>query len=138
MKVYTKLTTYLCPMLPDITSRQNIEYLLTKFYERAFADDVIGFIFTEVTKLDLNVHLPIIANFWDDLLLGTHHYNGNPIRVHKIIDRQSELNENQFVRWLMLWQITIDENFAGPKAEEAKQRAEGIARIMLIKIMQTR
>lgn len=122
----------------DITTRKDIEFLLTKFYERAFADDVIGFVFTEVTHLDLTVHLPIIANFWDDMLLGAHNYNGNPVKVHQQIDKLSKLNENQFSRWLMIWQITIDEYFAGENAEEAKQRAGNIARIMLVKILQAR
>ncbi len=122
----------------DITSRKDIEFLLTKFYERAFADDVIGFIFTEVTHLDLAKHMPVIANFWDDMLLGAHNYSGNPIKVHQQIDQLTELNENQFSRWLMLWQITIDEYFAGEKAEEAKQRAGNIARIMMVKILQAR
>lgn len=125
-------------MLTDITSRKDIEFLLTRFYEKAFADDVIGYIFTEVTHLDLDKHLPVIADFWDDMLLGSHNYNGNPVKVHQQIDKLSELNENQFSRWLMLWQITIDEYFAGEKANEAKQRAGNIARIMLVKIMQAR
>ena len=125
-------------MHTDITSRQDIEFLLDKFYERAFADDVIGFIFTEVTHLDLITHLPVIANFWEDILLGTHNYSGNPVRIHQQIDKLSELNEQQFNRWLFLWQITIDEYFAGPIADEAKQRANNIARIMLVKIIQNR
>jgi len=125
-------------MLPDITQRQDIEFLLGRFYERAFADDVIGFIFTEVTHLDLVTHLPVIANFWEDILLGSHNYNGNPVRIHQQIDKLSELNEQQFARWLVLWQITIDEYFAGSIAEEAKQRANNIARIMMVKIEQNR
>jgi hemoglobin len=125
-------------MPSDITSRKDIEFLLTKFYEKAFADDVIGYIFTEVTHLDLNKHLPVIADFWDDMLLGAHNYNGNPVKGHQQIDKLTELNENQFSRWLMLWQITIDEYFAGEKADEAKQRAGNIARIMMVKILQAR
>jgi len=125
-------------MLADITSRTDIEFLLTRFYERAFADDVIGFIFTEVTHLNLDKHMPVIASFWDDMLLGAHNYNGNPIKVHQEIDKLTELNEQQFNRWLFLWQITIDELFAGEKADEAKQRAGNIARIMMAKIIQAR
>lgn len=125
-------------MLTDITSRKDIERLLTKFYERAFADDVIGFIFTEVTHLNLEKHMPVIANFWDDMLLGAHNYSGNPVKIHQEIDKLTELNEQQFNRWLFLWQITIDELFAGEIAEEAKQRATNIARIMMVKILQAR
>ncbi|OCX52894.1 hypothetical protein BEL04_00765 [Mucilaginibacter sp. PPCGB 2223] len=125
-------------MPADIASRTDIESLLTKFYERAFADDVIGFIFTEITHLDLATHLPVIANFWEDILLGTHHYHGNPVKVHLEIDRLSELNENQFNRWLFLWQITVDRYFTGPIADEARHRANNIAKVMIAKILQKR
>lgn len=125
-------------MPTDISTRKDIEFLLTKFYERAFADDVIGYIFTEVTHLDLNKHLPVIADFWEDLLLESHNYNGNPVKVHRQIDQLSQLNEQQFNRWLLLWQGTIDTYFTGNKAEEAKNRAASIAQIMLVKISQNR
>ncbi len=125
-------------MLTDIKSRKDIEFLLTKFYERAFADDVIGYIFTEVTHLDLDAHLHVIANFWEDLLLGSNNYNGNPVKVHQQLDKLSQLNEQQFNRWLLLWAITVDELFNGPVADEAKQRAGTIARVMLAKVLQGR
>ena len=125
-------------MLTDISSRKDIEHLLTKFYERALADDVIGFVFTDITHLNMVTHLPVITNFWEDMLLGTHNYNGNPVRIHQQIDKLTELNEQQFSRWLLLWQITVDEGFAGPIADEAKQRAGNIAKIMMAKIVQGR
>jgi hemoglobin len=125
-------------MLTEITCRKDIEFLLTRFYEKSFADDVIGYIFTEVAHLDLDAHLPVITNFWEDLLLGSHHYNGNPVKVHQQLDKLSELNERQFDRWLWLWQITVDELFSGDAADEAKKRAENIAGVMLAKIMQNR
>jgi hemoglobin len=121
-------------MLPDIATRADIEFLLGKFYERAFADEVIGYIFTDVTHLDLKTHLPVIANFWEDLLLTSHNYNGNPVKVHQQIDKLTTLNPEHFATWLMLWQQTIDTYFAGDKATEAKQRAANIAKIMMLKI----
>ena len=87
-------------MLPDITTRADIELLLTKFYEQAFADPVIGYIFTDVTKLDLVKHMPVIANFWDDMLLGAHNYFGNPMKVHQHIDKLSQLQTEHFAAWL--------------------------------------
>jgi hemoglobin len=121
-------------MLPDITTRADIELLLTRFYEQAFADPVIGYIFTEVTHLDLAKHMPVIANFWEDMLLTSHNYFGNPMRVHQQIDQLSRLNHEHFAAWLQLWEQTIDTYFDGDKATEAKLRAANIAKIMMAKI----
>lgn len=125
-------------MLPDITTRADIELLLTKFYEQAFADPVIGYIFTDVTKLDLVKHMPVIANFWDDMLLGAHNYFGNPMKVHQHIDKLSQLQPEHFAAWLNIWEQTIDSLFSGEKATEAKLRAANIAKIMIAKIEMAR
>ena len=125
-------------MLPDITTRADIEFLLTKFYEQAFADRVIGYIFTDVTHLNLETHLPVITNFWEDLLLTSHNYSGNPVKVHLHIDKLSPLQPEHFAAWLNLWEQTIDTYFAGDKATEAKLRAANIAKIMMAKIEMAR
>jgi hemoglobin len=44
------------------------------------------------------------------------------------------IEEKHFSQWLALFRETIDEHFAGPKAEEAKTRASSIAQIMNFKI----
>ena len=41
-----------------------------------------------------------------------------------------------FDRWLNLWEITVNENFSGPKAIETISRAKNIAAIMQHKIAQ--
>ncbi|MBW4891932.1 group III truncated hemoglobin [Mucilaginibacter sp. HMF5004] len=137
------LPSYLChltssPMLPDITTRAHIENLFTQFYQQAFADPVIGYIFTDVTHLDLIKHMPVIANFWEDMLLTSHNYFGNPMKVHQQIDQLSRLTPEHFARWLQLWEQTIDANFKGETADMAKQRAHGIAKIMMAKIEMAR
>ncbi|MBK8305279.1 MAG: group III truncated hemoglobin [Chloracidobacterium sp.] len=50
-------------MKPDIENRADIDLLMQNFYQRALADDVIGYIFTDVAHLDLESHLPIIGDF---------------------------------------------------------------------------
>jgi truncated hemoglobin YjbI len=122
------------PTKPDITNRHDIEQLLIHFYEKAFNDDIIGYIFTEVMRLDLKAHLPIIASFWEDILLGTNQYYGNPVRVHKHINSLTALNIVHFERWLQLWNQTIDDHYKGPVCDEAKQRAANIAQVMIAKI----
>jgi hemoglobin len=119
----------------DIETRKDIDNLLKRFYSKAFKDDVIGFYFTEITKLNLEKHLPVIGDFWETVLLDTNKYNGDPMTVHKHIHHLSPFNEAHFNRWVQLFNETVDELFAGDIAERAKQRAISIATVMKIKII---
>ncbi len=121
-------------MPDDLDSRNAIDALMRRFYERAMADSVIGFIFTDVMKLDLDHHLPVIGDFWESSLLGAGNYarhGRNPLLVHLEIDRRSRLEPEHFERWLQIFEESVDESFAGPYAEFAKQRSRAIARRML-------
>ncbi|MCY1249253.1 hypothetical protein D9M72_627700 [compost metagenome] len=68
--------------------------------------------------------------FWQTVLLGEHTYNGSPFPPHA----QMRLDGSHFQRWLSIWSATIDKHFEGEIAEEAKWRAEKMARLFLIKI----
>lgn len=117
-------------MKPDIENRHDIDLLMQNFYERALVDDVIGYIFTEVAHLDLRSHLPIIGDFWETLLFRTGGYadrGRNPLEVHRQLHLRSELEAQHFVRWLELFVTSVDEKFAGTKAEFIKMRAHAIA-----------
>jgi hemoglobin len=118
---------------PDIRSRADIDALVEAFYRKALVDDVIGFIFTDVAKIDLEKHLPLIADFWDSILFGSSVYaqhGHSPILVHALLHKKQPLTEEHFNRWLTLFSQTVDELFSGAVAEEAKQRARGIAGFM--------
>lgn len=120
--------------MKDIETRADINRLLVKFYERAFADERIGFIFTDVARLDLEHHLPIIGDFWESLLLGTNAYQKrgrNPMQIHAVLNRQITLEAKHFRRWLEIFGQIVDEMFAGERAEFAKLRAEAIGNRML-------
>lgn len=117
--------------MKDIETREDIDRLMHVFYERALADDVIGYIFTEVAKLDLEKHLPIIGDFWESLLFGTGVYQQharNPLMVHHELHTMSPLFTEHFERWLELFEKAVDENFSGERAEFIKTRAHAIAR----------
>jgi hemoglobin len=121
-------------MKNDIQNRQDIDALLIRFYEKAFADELIGFIFTDVAKLDLKLHLPIIGDFWESILLGTRAYqkhNRNPLQIHGQLNIQTPLSSKHFRRWLKIFESTVDEMFDGESANLAKLRAEAIANRML-------
>ena len=114
--------------LHDITSREDCERLVRAFYGRALTDPVIGFIFVDVAKLDLDAHVPRIASFWETILLGAQSYGGGAFRPHAMINAQVRLRAGHFERWLWLWRTTVDELFAGERAELAKTHADRVAR----------
>ena len=118
----------------DLTSRADIDLLMERFYAKAMTDPVIGRFFTEVVKLDLERHLPVIGDFWETALFGTGAYRKHgrhPLQVHAEIHQKSPLLPEHFDRWLHLFAETIDESFQGTVAGFARQRSESIARRMM-------
>ncbi len=124
--------------MKDIETRQDIENLLSDFYSKALTDDIIGYIFTDVAKLDLVHHLPIIADFWEMVLFQTvnfqEKYGRSPMQVHLKLNEQTPLKKEHFTRWLRLFNEVTDEKYQGEKADLAKMRAISIANTMLIKV----
>jgi hemoglobin len=113
--------------MADIESRDDVERLVRAFYEKAMTDPMIGFLFTDVAKLDLDEHLPVITSFWETMLLGAKSYGGGAFAPHASLHRKAGLRAPHFERWLWLWRGTVDELFAGPVAEEAKAHANRVA-----------
>jgi hemoglobin len=111
----------------DIETRADCEQLVRAFYGRALTDPVIGFIFTDVAHLDLEAHVPRITAFWETILLGAQTYGGGAFAPHALINRQVALRGGHFERWLHLWRTTVDELFAGERAELAKAHATRVA-----------
>lgn len=112
---------------PDIADRADCERLVRAFYTRALADEIIGFIFTDVARLDLEAHVPEITSFWETILLGAQSYGGGAFAPHIRLHAQVGLKPGHFQRWLLLWRTTVDELFAGERAELAKAHAERVA-----------
>src|SRR4051812_30411855 len=90
-------------------------------------DPIIGFIFVDVARLDLEAHVPVIASFWETILLGAQSYSGGAFRPHAALHAKVGLRAGHFERWLALWRTTVDELFAGDRAELAKAHAQRVA-----------
>jgi hemoglobin len=112
----------------DIETRADCERLVRAFYGRAMRDPIIGFIFTDVAKLDLEAHVPRIASFWETVLLGAQSYGGGAFRPHAELHLKAPLRRAHFDQWLNLWTRTVDELFAGERAELAKSHGVRVAR----------
>lgn len=116
--------------MPDLETRADIDALMRAFYDAVLRDPVIGFFFTDVAKLDLEHHLPIIGDFWETVLLGTGNYarhGRNPLMVHLGLNEKAAMRPEHFKRWLEIFFRTLDSLFEGKRATFAKQRAQGIA-----------
>jgi len=111
----------------DIEDRADCERLVRAFYEQALVDPIIGFLFTDVAKLDLEAHVPVITSFWETMLLGAQTYSGGAFGKHARLHAQARLRPGHFARWLALWAATVDERFAGERAELAKAHARRVA-----------
>jgi hemoglobin len=121
-------------MKKDIQNEEDTKLLVDTFYVKVKANNVIGHIFNDVAKVNWDEHLPIMYAFWNSILLGSGSYSGNPMDKHIQLSKQTSINQVHFTEWLSLFNATVDELFEGVNAEEAKIRAQNIARIMLYKI----
>ena len=113
--------------MSDITTSDDIKLLIDTFYTKVREDDVIGYIFNDIARVDWVKHLPRMYAFWEFLLIGGQSYQGNPIEPHRKLHAMVPLTASHFERWLALFQQTVDELFQGLTAEEAKNRARLIA-----------
>ncbi len=121
-------------MRKDITGREDVQWLVDRFYEKIKTDKLVGFIFTDVMKVNWEKHIPVIVGFWENALFYTGGYQGNALKKHININKVVPLQKKHFNRWLSLFNQTVDEKFTGEKSMLAKQRAANIASIIQIKL----
>ena len=107
----------------DIATSADVAMLVDRFYGKVRVDALLGPIFNDVAQVDWPTHMATLYSFWETMLLGTGTYRGAPFPKHAVLP----VEKAHFDRWLELFLATVDENFSGPKAEEAKGRALSIA-----------
>ncbi len=122
--------------MKDIATREDVELLVRKFYEKIRKSETLGYIFDDIMKVDWEHHIPILVDFWETILLDTSSYTRNAMGEHFKINQKIKLEPIHFTNWLSLFDATVDENFEGKKAELAKKRAHSIAQIMQLKMQQ--
>ena len=121
-----------------IETRKDVEFLVNKFYDKVGKDETIGFFFNDIAKVNWDLHLPKMYQFWETLLFGKASYKGNPMAVHFPINEMQAMEKHHFEHWLKLWTATIDENFEGEMADAAKTKAGNIANLMAYKMEMAR
>lgn len=120
----------------DIQTPEDLYLLVDEFYKKLLADERISYIFTDVVKIKIEEHLPILVTFWSQGILGTGGYTKNLTQIHLDINEKEYLSPELFTIWLTHFNKSVDENFKGEKAEKIKTQALSIATIMQIKISQ--
>ncbi len=116
--------------MKDITTIDDIRNLVDSFYDKVREDEILGPIFIEKIGERWPEHLARMYAFWQTILLHEHTYFGSPFPPHARLPIEKE----HFDRWLDLFHMTIDENFDGEKAIEAKWRAGKMAEMFQYKI----
>jgi hemoglobin len=124
-------------MKKDLESKEDIPLLINTFYSKVRSSGVIGHIFNDIAKVDWEHHLPVMYDFWESVLFHTGPYARNPMIVHKALNERYPLSKEHFKEWLKLFKETVDELYEGLNAEVIKQRAESIATVMQLKILET-
>jgi hemoglobin len=117
-------------MKQEILTAEHVKTLVDKFYEKVNADKLLSPVFNEEAKVDWPAHLPKMYKFWGSILLGTAEYNGRPFPPHTKLN----IGKDHFGKWIELFYQTVDENFEGAVAEEAKLRAQTIASVFQYKL----
>ena len=123
-------------MKKDIATREDLLLLVTRFYDKLLNDGSISYLFTDVARINLEHHLPVLVDFWDSILFQSDTYRKNAMQPHLVLHQKSPLKNHHFDSWLRYFNETVDELFEGEKAFIAKERALSIATVMKIKIKQ--
>lgn len=120
--------------MKDIATQEDLYNLVNEFYKKLLSDNSINYIFTEIVKIHIESHLPILVTFWSQAILGTGGYTRNLTQIHLDINAKEYLSPALFKIWLNHFNETVDELFTGENSEKIKTQALNIASVMQIKI----
>lgn len=118
----------------DILGRDEIVRLVDRFYEKVRDDETLGFIFDKVAQVDWPAHLPRMYDFWQTVLFRDGGFRGDPIGKHARLVPLTNMGREQFDRWLVLFEETVDELFTGENASHIKRCAADMANVIHSKI----
>ncbi|MEC4004532.1 group III truncated hemoglobin [Flavobacterium sp. SUN052] len=123
--------------MQDIKTQDNLYLLVDEFYKKLLSDESISYIFTDVVKIKIKEHLPILVTFWSQAILGTGGYTNNLTQIHLDINTKEYLSPELFKIWLNHFNSTVDILFKGENSEKTKTQALNIATVLQIKIANT-
>ena len=112
----------------DIQTKKDVGELVHTFYQRVQNDPLLSCAFNEVAQVDWGAHLPRMVEFWQTIVFRKPGYKGNPAHTHmvlagKMAETSTPMRPEHFTHWVELFKDTVDDLFAGERAEFAKQSA---------------
>lgn len=120
--------------MQEINSIEDIKKLVDSFYAKVKKDKDLAHVFnSRIASDDWPLHLNKMYRFWESVLFHKASYKGNPFEKHVDLP----VKKVHFNRWIKLFIETVDENFYGSIAEDAKMKAKSIAYIFSHKILGT-
>lgn len=122
-------------MKKDIRSRPDIELFVDTFYAELMKDKKLADVFTDLAHVNFSYHLPVMYNFWENIILCTGTYEGNPMLLHKHLHEIGPLNGIHFRHWDKIFARTLDTLFAGPKTILAKKRGLAISAVLRKRVL---
>ena len=120
--------------MQDIQTQEDLYLLVDQFYKKLLSDITISYIFTDVVKIKIEDHLPILVTFWSQAILGTGGYKNNLTQIHLDVNAKEYLSPELFKIWLNHFDSTVDELFKGENSEKIKTQALNLATVLQIKI----
>lgn len=117
-------------VMKDIENINDIQLLVDSFYSKIRNDEQLGSIFNGIIKNRWPEHLEKMYRFWQTILLDDQTYFGSPFIPHA----KMPVDKSHFEQWIKLFSETVDENFAGEKAEQAKWQGQRMADMFHYKI----
>lgn len=122
-------------MKPDISSKKDIKHIITKFYDQLLVDEkMIPFFKDIVAENQLEHHIDVISDFWNDIIFDTMTYSNNVMQKHLDKNVFVTFKKEHFTLWVSYFFNTIDTYFKGGNCERMKSRAQSIATVMQLKL----
>lgn len=124
-------------MKKDIENREDIYLLVKSFYVKLMSDDLMCHFFEDFKdQSHLEEHLQTLVDFWSNILFYTGEYRKNAMQPHLNLQGQKPFKQVHFERWISSFYKTLDELFEGDITHIARSRAQSIATVMQIKILE--
>ncbi|WP_111709454.1 group III truncated hemoglobin [Lutibacter citreus] len=122
-------------MKKDIENREDIYLLVKTFYIKLMKDELVRHFFVNFENpKQLEIHLQVLVDFWDNVLFYSGGYRKNAMAPHLKLHQEKPFKVEHFKCWLSAFNKTVDELFEGEMAHTAKSRALSIATVMELKI----
>jgi hemoglobin len=119
----------------DLDTRAEIHDLVVRFYREIAFDELLAPVFVEVAEVDWSTHIPKLIDYWCRVLLGHPGYDGFILGAHRRVDQLQPFRVEFFDRWYELFVRTIDDGWAGPIAEAAKNHAARLAKVLARRLL---